>query len=179
MIRVNQAGEHGAVQIYKGQLFVLKNTPLKDTLETMLGHEKAHLEKFNALIVQHKVRPTILSPLWHVGGFLLGAVTAALGEKAALACTVAVEEVIDEHYQEQKETLAHNALESTSSTMSRATSSAQLSHLQETIDHCQAEEVLHKEMALSLGAEQAPAYAILTGIVKTISKTAIWLSKRV
>ena len=94
MIRVDQAGEYGAVRIYQGQRAVLRNNKV---LKQMESQEREHLARFNALVVEHKVRPTLLQPLWHLAGFALGAGTALLGEKAAMACTVAVEDVIEEH----------------------------------------------------------------------------------
>ena len=98
MIRVDQAGEYGAVRIYEGQLSVLGKSASAPALEHMAEQERRHLDAFNKLIPERRVRPTALLPLWHVAGFALGAGTALLGEKAAHACTVAVEEVIDEHY---------------------------------------------------------------------------------
>ncbi|MBN9565470.1 MAG: demethoxyubiquinone hydroxylase family protein [Alphaproteobacteria bacterium] len=167
MIRVDHAGESGAVQIYKGQLAVLGCSPLGDTLREMLAHEEDHLRKFDDLIRQRRVRPTFFSPLWHVGAYAVGALTAFMGEKVALACTVAVEEVIDEHYEEQKNALMQDNQDNQTA-----------GELLQTIVHCQAEEVLHKNMALSLGAEQAVGYRALTTVIKGVSKTAIWLSKR-
>ena len=101
IIRVNQAGELGAIQIYKGQLAVLKNKPIAKDLEDMLKKEKKHYNKFNELLSLYEVRPTVLSPLWRTGAFGLGVFTAAMGKKATLACTEAVEEVIIDHYEKQ------------------------------------------------------------------------------
>ena len=95
MIRVDHAGEHGAVRIYAGQLAVLGHTKAGDTIRHMAAQEAEHLETFDRLIAEHGVRPTALSPIWHVAGYALGAATALMGEKAAMACTAAVEEVID------------------------------------------------------------------------------------
>ena len=103
-IRVNHAGEYGAKQIYKGQLAVFKlkkDQPTVDLIEHMQQQEEIHFDYFNQKMVDEKVRPTLMQPLWQVAGFALGFVTAAIGKKAAMACTVAVEEVIDEHYQDQ------------------------------------------------------------------------------
>ena len=105
IIRVNQAGELGAIQIYKGQLAVLKRKEIAKELIEMLEKEKKHYEKFNNLIREYKVRPTALSPLWERGAFLLGVVTAVLGKKSTMACTEAVEEVIIDHYQKQTQYL--------------------------------------------------------------------------
>ena len=118
MIRVDHAGEFGAARIYEGQLAVLGRHPVGDTIRHMAEQEKKHLAAFDELIVERHVRPTLLSPVWHAAGFALGAATAAMGERAAMACTVAVgdvilRELIDEFRAEEiehKETgLAHNA----------------------------------------------------------------------
>lgn len=168
MIRVNQAGEYGATRIYAGQLAILKGTPAGETLTEMANQEREHLKKFNRLIIEHHVRPTILQPLWHVGGYVLGMVTAMMGEKAAHACTIAVEEVIDEHYQGQLKQLppTSNACPLNSS-------------LANLIEECRQDEVAHKETAIELGGREAPAFSLLTTAVKTISRTAIWLSSRI
>ncbi|MBP6985573.1 MAG: demethoxyubiquinone hydroxylase family protein [Alphaproteobacteria bacterium] len=163
MIRVNQAGEQGAVSIYKGQLAVLGRTEVSPLLEHMLEQEKEHLDKFSRLLSARKVRPTVLSPVWSILGFAMGAGTALMGRKAAMACTVAVEEVIDEHYAAQEHTLRHDQ-------------DPELRHL---ITKCREEENEHKEAGLSHGAEQAFAYPILSSVIKKSSKLAIWLSTRI
>lgn len=165
MIRVNQAGEYGAARIYAGQLAILKGTPAESTLSEMAEQEATHLKKFNRLSIQYEVRPTLLQPLWHVGGYALGMITALLGEKAAHACTIAVEEVIDEHYQEQLEALGQISDQSTS--------------LAEIIEECRQDELAHKETAIEMGGQEAPAYELLSTAIKTISRTAIWLSKKI
>ena len=170
MIRVNQAGEYGATRIYAGQLAILKGTSVGQTLTEMATQEAEHLQKFNRLIIEHQVRPTILQPLWHIGGYALGMVTAMMGEKAAHACTIAVEEVIDEHYQGQLKQLKDTA----------TTPSAPLNApLADLIEKCRQDELAHKETAIELGGHEAPAYTFLTTVVKTISRTAIWLSSRI
>lgn len=111
LIRVNQAGEYGAKRIYEGQLAVLRGQGDSESkaalpkVEHMAEQEREHLDYFNNMMVANRVRPTIMAPIWHFGGFMLGAVTAKMGVKAAMACTVAVESVIDEHYAEQLEVL--------------------------------------------------------------------------
>ena len=107
MIRVDHAGEYGAVRIYAGQLAVLgaAKTKAADAIRHMAEQEREHLKRFDALIIERRVRPTVLQPVWQVAGFALGAATALMGEKAAMACTEAVEEVIDRHYAEQIEKL--------------------------------------------------------------------------
>ena len=106
MIRVDHAGEYGAARIYAGQLAVLGRSAKADLLRHMQEQEQVHLDTFNAVLADRRVRPTALLPFWHLAGFALGAATAGLGEHAAMACTVAVEETIDAHYTAQIDTLA-------------------------------------------------------------------------
>lgn len=170
MIRVDQAGEFGATRIYEGQLAVLGGREAGDEIGHMAEQERAHLAKFNALMNERRVRPTVLSPLWYVAGYALGAATALMGEKAAMACTVAIEEVIDEHYTAQ------------SARLSDATGDGDGDRdpeLKDLIEECRADEVAHKETALEKGARDVPGYSLLTGAIKTSSRVAIWLSQRV
>jgi len=162
MLRVDQAGEYGARRIYEGQLAVLGRSAVGATLRKMHAQELRHLKAFDKLLVERQVRPTLLAPLWHVAGFALGAATAMLGERAAMACTVAVEEVIDRHYQGQIERLGEAE-----------------PRLRETFEDFRQEEVEHRETALGQGAQEAPAYALLTGAIKTGSRLAIWLSRKI
>ena len=163
-IRVDHAGEYGAVRIYKGQLAVLEKKASRSVIAHMLAQEKTHLETFDKLINERRVRPTALMPLWHVAGFALGAATAMMGEKAAMACTVGVEEAIDEHYKSQIDALAPFEDET---------------ELRDTCVKFREEELEHRNTGLDHGAEEAPGYAILTGAVKAGSKLAIWLSTRI
>jgi len=163
-IRVDHAGEYGAVRIYEGQLAVLGKGNSGPVIKHMLDQEKAHLETFDGLIAERRVRPTALMPLWHVAGFALGAATALLGEKAAMACTVAVEETIDEHYAEQIEALEPYGDEAA---------------LKETCVKFREDELAHRDTGLEHGAEQAPGYEVLSGAIKAGSRLAIWLSTRV
>ena len=165
MIRVDQAGEFGAVRIYEGQLSVLRKSACAPVILRMADQEKHHLETFDAMLVERQVRPTILGPLWRVAGFALGAATALMGEKAAMACTVAVEEVIDEHYQQQSERLSGDTHQDERM-------------LKSTIDEFRAEELQHRDTALGLGAADAVGYPVLSAIIKTGSRAAIWLSER-
>lgn len=163
MIRVDQAGEFGAVRIYQGQRAVLgRNPACAETLKHMEAQERDHLARFNRLLNQHRVRPTLLSPLWHVAGFALGAGTALLGEKAAMACTVAVEDVIEGHYASQEAELGDDQPE-----------------LRQIIAEFRADEVEHRDQALAKGAEQAPLYPLLHGAISAGTKLAIWLSERI
>jgi ubiquinone biosynthesis monooxygenase Coq7 len=162
MIRVDHAGEYGAVRIYQGQLAALRARGKADLLRHMLAQEQHHLDTFNHLIADRGVRPTALLPLWHLAGFALGAVTAALGERAAMACTVAVEEVIDAHYQKQIVDLdqAEPALRA-------------------TISEFREEEREHRATGLAHGAEQTPGYRMLRAMIKTGCRAAIALSERI
>ena len=164
LIRVDHAGEYGAVRIYEGQLAILGKKPSGPVVQHMLEQEKAHLATFDKLINERRVRPTALMPLWHVAGFALGAATAMMGERVAMACTVGVEEAIDEHYQSQIEALEPYSDEA---------------NLRETCVKFREEELEHRDTGLNLGAKQAPGYEVLTGAVKAGSKLAIWLSKRI
>lgn len=161
MIRVDQAGEYGAARIYAGQLAVLGRTKAAPALRHMAEQERRHLDEFNRLMVERRVRPTLLQPLWHVAGFALGAATALLGEKAAMACTVAVEETIDEHYRRQSERLGEAEPK-----------------LKDTIEEFREDEIEHRDTALAHGAQQAPGYQPLTAAIKSASRLAIWLSER-
>lgn len=163
MIRVDHAGEYGAVRIYEGQLAVLdarKNTRAAATVRKMAEQEQRHLETFDRLINERGVRPTALEPLWRVAGFALGAATALMGEKAAFACTAAVEEVIDDHYARQIERLDD-------------------AELKATVEDFRADEIAHKREALAQGAEEAPGYRILSEAIKTGCRIAIKLSERI
>ena len=161
MIRVDHAGEYGAVRIYEGQLAVLgKSTKIAAAIRRMAGQEQEHLSAFDALINARRVRPTALEPVWRVAGFALGAATALLGEKAAMACTAAVEEVIDAHYAAQVERLDHDP------------------ELKQTIAGFRADEIAHRDEALSHGAQDAPGYRLLSETIKAGCRIAIKLSER-
>src|ERR1700731_3036940 len=108
MLRVDHAGEYGAARIYAGQLAVLRRSDKAPVVREMQAQEQQHLDRFADLIAQRRVRPTAMLPLWHLAGFALGAATAALGERAAMACTVAVEDAIDAHYAQQAATLGED-----------------------------------------------------------------------
>lgn len=168
MLRVDQAGEYGAVRIYQGQLAVLGDSTVAPTLTHMLEQEEHHLATFNRLVGERRVRPTALQPFWHVAGFALGAGTALMGEKAAMACTVAVEEAIDEHYAEQVARLDGRT----------GTADAE-PELRDTMETFRLEELEHRDTGLKHGAENAPGYPLLSAAIKTGSKLAIWLSSRI
>lgn len=162
MIRVDHAGEFGAQRIYAGQLSVLGQGKTGKILRHMAAQEDAHLAAFEKQMTKRGVRPTALHPLWHFAGYALGALTASLGEKAAMACTVAVEEVIDEHYKKQLNELGDDEKE-----------------LRGLIKKFRDEEIEHKHIGLDHGAEELSYYALLRALVRAGSKTAIWLSERV
>lgn len=159
IIRVDHAGEYGAKRIYAGQLAVLGRSPVAEEIQSMAEQEERHLAAFDKLVRQRRIRPTALSPLWHVAGFALGAAAAMLGERAAMACTVAVEEVIDEHYQRQIESLDDTEPE-----------------LKSALEEFRANEIEHRDTALSHVGDAAPA--LFSTAIKTGSKLAIWLSSR-
>jgi 3-demethoxyubiquinol 3-hydroxylase len=163
MIRVDQAGEYGATRIYAGQLAVLGNRhPIARDIAHMAEQESRHRIFFDRMITERRVRPTILSPFWNVAGFALGAATAAMGPRAAMACTAAVETEIDAHYREQLEELGDDDPE-----------------LSAAIADFRAEEVEHKAAAIAAGAESAPAYPLLSATIRAGCRAAIALAKRI
>lgn len=162
IIRVDHAGEYGAARIYEGQLAVLGRGDKGDLLRHMKAQEQVHLDTFAGLIAKRRVRPTALLPFWHLAGFALGAVTAAMGERAAMACTVAVEEAIDEHYAAQAASLGEDETE-----------------LRDTIEKFRAEELEHRDIGLNNEAELAPAYRLMSAVIKAGCKVAIAVSERV
>ena len=165
IVRVDHAGEYGATRIYAGQIAVLGDRhPATPELRHMLEQEQEHLEAFEKMIVARRVRPTALTPLWHVVGFAMGAATAAMGEKAAMACTVAVEEAIDEHYAAQAQALEGMPEEA---------------ELKSVVEKFREDELEHRETALAHGAERALGYPVLSAAIKGGSRLAIWLSERV
>jgi len=164
MIRVDHAGEYGAVRIYEGQLAVLaKREGAEKTvaaIKHMADQEQRHLKTFDDLINARRVRPTALEPVWRLAGFALGAVTALMGEKAAMACTAAVEEVIDSHYASQLDKLDDPELRS-------------------TVEEFRRDEIAHRDEALAHGAEDAPGYRVLSEAIKAGCRLAIQLSERI
>lgn len=164
MIRVNQAGEYGAAQIYKGQLAVMgDNAPHSSAIHHMAEQEQRHLDAFDQMIADRGVRPTALQPFWKIAGYALGATTAAMGPRAAMACTAAVETEIDEHYREQLD-----ALESENDP-----------ELTRMIAEFREEELEHKATAIASGAEDTPGYPVLSAAIRLGCRVAIGLSKRI
>lgn len=163
MLRVNQAGEYGATRIYAGQLAVLRrNAPEARLIARMAAQEQRHLDRFDRLMSERRVRPTVLQPLWNVAGFALGAATALMSEQAALACTDAVETEIDRHYGEQLDELGQSDPE-----------------LSADIAEFRAEELEHRDTAREAGAARAFGYPLLTATIRAGCRVAIELSKRI
>ncbi len=163
MLRVNQAGEYGATRIYAGQLAVLgKSSSAAHLITRMASQEQRHLDRFNALLAERRVRPTLLQPMWNIAGFALGAATALISEKAAMACTDAVETEIDRHYGAQLDSLGETDPE-----------------LAADIVEFRAEELEHRDTARAAGAAEAPAYPLLTAAIRAGCRVAIRLSKHI
>ncbi|XP_075292721.1 NADPH-dependent 3-demethoxyubiquinone 3-hydroxylase, mitochondrial [Opisthocomus hoazin] len=166
VIRVDHAGEYGANRIYAGQMAVLGRSSAGPVIQQMWNQEKDHLKKFNELMVAYRVRPTVLLPFWNVAGFVLGAGTALLGKKGAMACTVAVEESISDHYNSQIRTLMEEDPE-------------KYKELLQIIKQFRDDEREHHDIGLEHGAEAAPAYSILKTAIQLGCKAAIFLSERI
>lgn len=165
MIRVDQAGEFGATRIYQGQLDVMGDRgPHAQEIAHMAEQEKEHRARFDALMARRGVRPTALQPFWSVAGYALGAATALIGPKAAMACTAAVETEIDRHYSQQIDLLRQDNADP---------------ELEAMVDEFREEEREHRDAALAAGAEQAPAYPLLAGAIRLGCRVAIRLAERI
>lgn len=165
MIRVDQAGEFGATRIYEGQLAVMGDrAPDSAEIRHMAAQEAVHRAEFDALIARRGVRPTALQPFWNVAGYALGAATALMGPKAAMACTAAVETEIDKHYSDQLEALEKDGDDPELAAM---------------IERFREEEREHHDTAIASGAEQATAYPVLSGLIRLGCKAAIKISERI
>ena len=162
ILRVDHAGETAAAKIYDGQLAILKNTPVGPTIQHMKDQEEEHLDTFNKLLVENDTRPTALLPLWNVMGYGLGVASALMGEKAAMACTIAVEEVIGEHYAKQAETLDKKD-----------------DKLKSTLEKFRDDELDHLETGVQHDGENAPGYEIMKNIVQFGCRTAIKISEKI
>lgn len=162
IIRVDHAGEYGAARIYAGQLAILRRSDKAALLEHMRDQEQQHLDRFSELVVRRRVRPTAMLPVWHLAGFALGAVTAALGQRAAMACTAAVEEAIDAHYSGQIAELDETEAE-----------------LRGDLSRFREEELEHRDIALTNGATETPGYRLLSGAIKAGCRAAIAISERI
>ncbi len=164
MLRVDQAGEHGAVRIYGGQSALLKEGEAGEMIAHMAEQEEVHYQTFNELLNRHAVRPSLLAPFWHRFGYALGYASARLGVESAMACTVAVEEVIDAHYAHQLVWLRRFG---------------EQEELLDTIERFQAEEAEHRDLGLAHDAEGAPAYPLLVRAIKGMARLAIRIAERV
>ena len=166
IIRVDHAGERGAIKIYEGQLLALKtfinDDELKKKIEEMKEHEKEHFEYFDKEIQKRNIKPTKLLPLWDLMGITLGFGTAMLGKKAAMLCTASVEEVIDGHYKDQTYKLQEDEKE-----------------LKEKIKKFREDELHHKDIAYESGATKTGFYNILDKVIKTSSRIAITISEKI
>ena len=166
IIRVDHAGERGAIKIYEGQLLALKtikqDEKLKDIIEEMKDHEKEHLEYFEKEIQKRNMKPTYLLPLWDLMGISLGFGTALLGKKAAMLCTASVEEVIENHYENQLRKIGEDEKD-----------------LKTKIKKFKGDEVNHKNIAYESGATKNGLYSIMDKIIKTGSKIAITISEKI
>jgi len=166
ILRVDHAGELGAVAIYRGQRAVLGaargHERIAGQLEAMEGQEAAHLARFDALVNERRIRPTALAPLWRLAGFALGAGTALMGDKAAHACTEAVETVIEQHYAAQVAELSDREPDL----------AAELAAFRD-------EELAHRDLALAEGARSAPGYALLSAVIRAGCRTAIKVSEKI
>ena len=166
IIRVDHAGERGAIKIYEGQLLALKtfkqDEELKNKIEEMKEHEREHFEYFDNEIKKRNIKPTKFLPLWDLMGITLGFGTAMLGKKAAMLCTASVEEVIDGHYKDQTYKLGEDEKE-----------------LKEKIKKFRQDELDHKDMAYEHGATKKGLYSILDKVIKTSSRIAITISEKI
>lgn len=165
ILRVDHAGEYAAVQIYRAQRAVFAGRPGKDQIAAdmagMRAQEQVHLDRFNALLAAEKVRPTAMTPVWRLAALGLGAGTALLGEKAAHACTEAVESVIEEHYADQIAEVREQDPEL----------AAELTRFRD-------EELAHHDHAVAHGSREAPGYGLLSAVIKAGCRAAIKVSER-
>lgn len=166
MIRVDHAGEYGANRIYAGQMAVLGKTSSGPLIQHMWDQEKEHLAAFDAFIPRFRARPSALLPFWHVAGYALGAGTALMGKEAAMACTVAVEASITDHYNDQIRTLVSEDPE-------------RHKELIQAITKFRDDEQEHHDTGLAEGAEQAPFYQALSAVITVGCKAAICIAKTI
>ena len=166
MLRVDHAGEYGAVAIYRGQQAIfrrsVKTQPIATQLAKMEAEEQKHLDAFDKLLVERNVRPTAMTPIWNVAGYSLGVVTALMGEKAAHACTEAVENVIEQHYGSQVEEIKNEE-----------------PALAKTFAQFREDELAHRDTAVEAGAHEAPAYGLLSRMITAGCKVAIKITEKI
>uniref|UniRef100_A0A3B5AL47 5-demethoxyubiquinone hydroxylase, mitochondrial n=1 Tax=Stegastes partitus TaxID=144197 RepID=A0A3B5AL47_9TELE len=166
IVRVDHAGEYGANRIYAGQMAVLGRSKTGPLIQEMWDQEKKHLQKFNEILAENRVRPTALLPLWNIAGFVLGASTALLGKEGAMACTVAVEESISEHYNSQIRALMEKDPE-------------RYTELLQVIKEFRDDELEHHDTGLEHDAEMVPGYWLMKNAIQLGCKAAIYVSQRV
>ena len=166
IIRVDHAGERGAIKIYEGQLLALKTIKqdenLKNIIEDLKEHEKEHLEYFEKEIQKRNIKPTYMLPLWDVMGVALGFGTALLGKKATMLCTASVEEVIENHYLNQLKKIGSDEKD-----------------LKDKIEKFRNDEINHKNIAYETGATNKGLYSIIDKIIRTSSRVAITISEKI
>ena len=166
IIRVDHAGERGAIKIYEGQLLALKtikqDETLKDMIEEMKEQEKEHLEYFEKEIQKRKIKPTYFLPLWDLMGVTMGFGSALLGKKAAMLCTASVEEVIEVHYKNQLKKLGNDEMD-----------------LKAKIEKFKEDEVDHKNIAYEAGASNKGIYSVMDKVIRTGSRIAITISEKI
>lgn len=170
LIRVDHAGEYGAKVIYNGQIAALKLKGDEETVkivEEMKLQEDKHFDYFNQKIIEKNIRPTIMQPIWKVGGFAMGFLTALADKKAAMCCTTAVEEVIDQHYEDQLDYLKSQ------------NKTKENSDLQQNIEQFQAEELEHRDIGYEHKADELKYFKPLSNAIKLATKTAIFISKKI
>ncbi|MDB9869637.1 demethoxyubiquinone hydroxylase family protein [Alphaproteobacteria bacterium] len=162
MLRVDHAGETAAAKIYDGQLAILGNSSVGSTIQHMKDQEQEHLDTFNKLLIENDTRPTALLPIWNIMGFGLGMASAIMGKKAAMACTIAVEEVIGEHYSKQAEALGTKRPE-----------------LKKTLMKFRDEELDHLNIGVDHDGRDANGYQIMKTIIQFGCRTAIKISEKI
>jgi 3-demethoxyubiquinol 3-hydroxylase len=168
MLRVDHAGEFGAVHIYRGQVTALQSASDKNDvlakIQEMGEHEKVHLNTFNQILTERRIRPSLLSPLWHFGGFFMGAVTALISDTSAMACTEAVETVIDKHYAMQIDYYEQET---------------QQDSILDTLKQFRQDELNHKQEAIDSHSENAPFYTATKCVIQAICHSVIKLAHKV
>ena len=162
ILRVDHAGEVGAAKIYEGQLQVLGKTKVGPMIQHMKEQEQEHLDTFNDLLNEHKVRPTIMMPAWNLAGYSLGVVSALFGKKSAMACTIAVEEVIGKHYEKQANSLTEK----------------KYAKIRKTLLKFRDDELEHKDIATENDGLNAPAYKLMKFVIQSGCKIAIKISEK-
>ncbi len=162
-LRVNHAGELAATKIYEGQISILSRSSVFPVIEEMHRQETHHLSLFESALEATHTPPSLLNPVWEKAAFGLGVATALMGKKAAMACTIAVEEVIEQHYKKQIDTLPQSTP----------------SNIKKIIETCYLDEISHKEKAEDHDGRSIKGYGTLSTVIKTGCRAAIWLSERI